>query len=255
MQLERAELREALASGLEQVALAGHDVKTVRVALSSGLGAGCLGPARFVFDSLLASYMIDPEAPNDLQAIAERELSVALASLESLTKPRRGQQTPLDEVDAKDSGALLGAEAAVVMRLWPQLERELLTSGTGDLLTTLELPLSELLAELEMRGVLVDIPLLARIGGRIDASLSEFEREAQAIVGRPFNVHSPRQLETLLFDELGLKPLKRTKTSRSTDADDARGAGRQARAAARHPRAPRAQPSSRARTSTRCRRS
>jgi DNA polymerase-1 len=218
VQLDRAELRQALATGLEQVALAGHDVKTVRVALDSGLGAGCLGSARFVFDSLLASYLIDPEAPNDLRAIAERELSVALASLESLTKPRRGQQTPLDEVDAKDLGALLGAEAALVMRLWPRLERELSASGTDQLLTTLELPLSELLAELETRGVLVDIPLLARLGGKIDASLSEFEREAQAIVGRPFNVHSPRQLETLLFDDLKLKPQKRTKTSRSTDA-------------------------------------
>jgi DNA polymerase-1 len=66
--------------------------------------------------------------------------------------------------------------------------------------------------------VLVDISLLGRLGTKIDASLLEFEREAQVIVGRPFNVHSPRQLETLLFDELKLKPLKRTKTSRSTDA-------------------------------------
>jgi DNA polymerase-1 len=218
VQLERAEVCAALAAGLGQVALAGHDVKTLRVALETGLGEGCIGTASFIFDSLIASYLIDPEAPNALAAIADRELSLELGSLEALTKPKRGQQTPLDEVDAKELGALLGAEAAAVVRLWPRLEQELKTSGTDQLLSTLELPLSDLLAELERRGVLVDISLLGRLGAKIDASLLEFEREAMTIVGRPFNVHSPRQLETLLFDELELKPHRRTKTSRSTDA-------------------------------------
>jgi DNA polymerase-1 len=218
VQLGRTEVREALATGLARLALGGHDVKTLRVALEGGLGKECLGKGSFVFDSLIASYLIDPEAPNSLPEIAERELSLELGSLEALTKPKRGQQTPLDEVDANDLGTLLGAQAAAVMRLWPRLEQELKSTGTDQLLGTLELPLSELLAELELRGVLVDISLLGRLGVKIDASLLEFEREAQAIVGKPFNVHSPRQLETLLFDELKLKPLKRTKTSRSTDA-------------------------------------
>jgi DNA polymerase-1 len=75
-----------------------------------------------------------------------------------------------------------------------------------------------LLAELELRGVLVDVARLQKLGTHIDARLLELEQEAQAIVGRPLNVHSPRQLETLLFDDLGLKHQKRTKTSRSTDA-------------------------------------
>jgi DNA polymerase I len=218
VQLARSEVRAALAAGLGPVALAGHDVKTLRVALETGLGEGCLGKTSFVFDTLIASYLIDPEAPNTLGAIAERELSLELRTLETLTRPKRGQQTPLDEVDAQEVGAVLGAEAAMVVRLWPRLTDELKASGTEQLLSTLELPLSDLLAELEQRGVLVDISLLGRLGAKIDASLLEFEREAQAIVGRPFNIHSPRQLEGLLFDELKLKPLKRTKTSRSTDA-------------------------------------
>jgi len=218
VQLSRAEVGLALASGLGGIALAGHDVKSLRVAIESGLPSGTLPALPFTFDTQLASYLIDPEAPNALAELVERELSIELPSLESLTKPKRGLLVPLDEVDADSLGALLGREAALLMRLWPRLEKELDQAQLSELLRNLELPLSELLAELELRGVLVDISMLGRLGTELDARLLDFEREAQEIVGRPFNVHSPRQLETLLFDDLKLKPLKRTKTSRSTDA-------------------------------------
>src|SRR5690606_30734621 len=106
-------------------------------------------------------------------------------------RQRRGPSTPLDALDAAELGAVLGRAAAAVMRLWPALDRELVQNGLSELLATLELPLSELLAELELRGVLVDISLLDRLGTGIDARLLELEQEAQALVGRPFNVHSP----------------------------------------------------------------
>ena len=217
VQLARAEVAAALDAGLVGVALAGHDVKSVRLGLTQGL-VGALGPARFTFDTLLASYLLDPEEPNTLAELAARELSIELQGQETLTKPRRGARVPLDEVNAEELGTLLGREASAVMRLWPRLEQELTSAQVLGLLQTLELPLSELLAELERDGVLVDISLLARLGTEIDARLLEHESEAQRIAGRTFNVHSPRQLETLLFDELQLAPQKRTKTSRSTDA-------------------------------------
>jgi DNA polymerase I len=217
MQLARAEVAAALDAGLAGVSLAGHDVKAVRVGLAQGL-VGALRPAPFAFDTLLASYLLDPEEPNTLAALAARELSIELPSLDTLTKQKRGARVPLDEVNADELGALLGREASTVMRLWPRLAQGLESAGVLGLMQSLELPLSELLAELELYGVLVDIPLLAELGTFIDARLLEQEREAQEIVGRPFNVHSPRQLETLLFDELGLAHQKRTKTSRSTDA-------------------------------------
>jgi DNA polymerase-1 len=217
VQLARAEVAAALDAGLGGVSLAGHDVKATRLGLAHGL-VGALRPTRFAFDTLLASYLIDPEEPNTLAELAARELSIELPSLEALTKPRRGARVPLDEVNAEELGAVLGKEASAVMRLWPRLASALEGASLMGLMQTLELPLGELLTELELYGVLVDISLLAELGADIDARLLEQEREAQEIVGRPFNVHSPRQLETLLFDELGLAPQKRTKTSRSTDA-------------------------------------
>ena len=83
----------------------------------------------------------------------------------------------------------------------------------------LELPLAEQLSGLELNGILIDEKVLAELGRECDAEIQRLEREAQRVAGREFNANSPRQLETLLFDELGLKPIRRTKTSRSTDAE------------------------------------
>jgi DNA polymerase-1 len=219
VQLSNDDVKRGLAAGLGLggVGLGGYDVKSVHVALAQSLGDD-LGHISFSFDALLAAYQVDPEAPNSLRDLAERELSLELASVETLTKPKRGQQVPLDELGVEELGALVGGEALAVIRLWPILERQLAENDLTKLYVELELPLSAVLTELELRGVLVDVTLLGKLGAQIDARLLDLEREAQAIVGRPFNVHSPRQLETLLFDDLGLKPQKRTKTSRSTDA-------------------------------------
>ena len=226
VQLPVRELRTALAGALAggRIALAAYDVKRVRVALEEALGPGSLdGPAHglgsaFAFDASLASYLVDPEVDNSLGELAERDLGLSLGNLEALTRPRRGAHVPLDEINADELGAVFGAQAMAVVRLWPVLEARLEESTLSELFSQLELPLSQLLAELELRGVLVDLSLLAELGAQIDARLIDLEKEAERVAGRAFNVHSPRQLEVLLFDELGLAHQKRTKTSRSTDA-------------------------------------
>jgi DNA polymerase-1 len=219
VQLSLDEVRHGLATGLgASVALGGHDLKSIRVALTNSLGAEALAGAHFAFDALLASYLIDPEAKNSLNDLADREISLKLPGTDALTKPRRGTNVPLDEVSADELGAVVGQQAMALLRLWPLLEAQLAENGLRELFDTLELPLSQVLAELELRGVLVDVRLLQKLGAQIDQRLLELEAEARELIGKPFNIHSPRQLETLLFDELGLKPQKRTKTSRSTDA-------------------------------------
>ncbi len=220
VQLTVAELARLLLPALAdgRIAVAAYDVKRLRVVLEELLGRGSLAGARFTFDVSLASYLIDPELDNDLAELAQRELGLRIGTTDTLMRPKRGAHLPLDEASADEVGAVLGAEAMAVQRLWPLLEKRLHENDLSKLFNEVELPLSELLAELELRGVLVDMGLLAQLGTQIQVRLRELEAEAQAVAGRPFNVHSPRQLETLLFDELGLKPQKRTKTSRSTDA-------------------------------------
>src|SRR6266542_3520424 len=83
----------------------------------------------------------------------------------------------------------------------------------------IEIPLSRVLAEMERVGVYVDLDELGRLRKSLDSEIERLEKRAVEIVGEPFNVSSPRQLESILFDKIGLKPIKRTKTARSTDAD------------------------------------
>jgi DNA polymerase-1 len=90
----------------------------------------------------------------------------------------------------------------------------------GSVLRDLEMPLSRVLAAMEERGVLVDLGALETIGAFMSTELASLEEKARAISGHPdLNLGSPKQLEAVLFDELGLKAIKKTKTGRSTDAE------------------------------------
>jgi DNA polymerase-1 len=164
-----------------RVGKAGLDLKGAGVALDRH-GITLEG---YAFDAKLASYLLDPEARHDREALAQRELGIA---------------------------------TDFSLRLAERLRPRLAESGLEELYDDVELPLARLLAELERRGVLIDTGVLSSLGADCEAELTRLEKEAHRIVGREFNVNSPRQLETILFDELKLKPLKRTKTSRSTDA-------------------------------------
>jgi DNA polymerase I len=213
VQLSLDVLRAAFADGPPLV-FGGHDLKHLLLVLARlGIEVAELG-----FDALIASYLLDPEADNSLATIVKRELSVDLTSIESLTHPKRGQRTPLDLLSIDELAPLLAGRAAALATLWPLLDARLEEQRLTEIYRGMELPLSKLLAELERVGVLVDVAQLSQLGVELDKRLRELELEAQRVAGRAFNVHSPRQLEVLLFDELGLKPLKRTKTSRSTDA-------------------------------------
>jgi len=90
--------------------------------------------------------------------------------------------------------------------------------GMSDLLTQVEIPLISVLIDMESAGVLIDVIQLEQLGSMLQERMKELEATAKQQAGRDFNVGSPRQLETILFDELGLPVKKRTKSARSTDA-------------------------------------
>ncbi|MBN1611715.1 MAG: DNA polymerase I [Polyangiaceae bacterium] len=197
-----------------RIAKVGHDVKRSMVILRRH-GMPVQG---VLFDVELASYLLDPDRDHTLEGVARAELGVELGSWEALLRGDRGRRFDLDEIDPNRAGALGAARAEAVLALRPRLEQHLENARLNELLGELELPLVPILAEMQMRGVLVDVERLVALGRDCEGALLRLEQEAHQVAGRSFNVHAPRQLETLLFDELGLKPLKRTKTARSTDA-------------------------------------
>jgi DNA polymerase I len=210
-------LREALAPlfAKEGAAFAAHDLKRSDVALAqAGLRIG-----RYESDSSLASYLLDPETRHDRVSLAQRELGLVTGTLDDLAKPARGKRVPIDELPIEPVAAWACESADYALRLARSLADKLDGHALTRLYRDLELPLAQELSDLELNGILVDTKVLADLGRQCDAEITRLEQEAHRVAGREFNPNSPRQLETLLFDELGLKPLRRTKTSRSTDAE------------------------------------
>ncbi len=209
----------------------GHDLKlTIELLRLVGLDFRGLG-----FDTLLASYLLDPEAPNDLKDLANAHLGVQMASYDKVTHKdalRRGHQLSFDEVPI-DEAAPYAAEIPDIARdLAEKLAPSVDAAGMGSLLRDIELPLTEVLADVELAGVKIDTAHMASLASEVDAQLKSIEERArnmvrEALAGRPeadavardFNCGSPKQVEHVLFDVLELPVLKRTKTSRSTDAD------------------------------------
>jgi len=167
-------------------------------------------------DAQLAAYLVDPERRHSLESLG---VDVGHPVLDFSAISKEGRQQRYHDELSEDQVALWAERRALVALSAMKTFRERLGEfGLTSLYEDVELPLSKQLAEMEQLGVLVDTTRLSELGAICDGELARLEHEAIEIVGKSFNVSSPRQLETILFDDLGLKPIKRTKTARSTDA-------------------------------------
>jgi DNA polymerase-1 len=173
-------------------------------------------------DTMLASYLLRAdEHTHSLEDVARTEVNIELDPIAAITpKGPRGSKGRLSEADATRVAAWA---AARVRALIPAgiAEAQALTDDAllGGVYRDLEVPLARVLLRLEETGVRIDPAALARTSRAYDTRIAELEAKCAAIVGHPVQVGSPRALETLLFDELGLPARKRTKTARSTDAE------------------------------------
>jgi DNA polymerase-1 len=122
-------------------------------------------------------------------------------------------------LDTSSSENLLASQAAAYFGIKKNLEADLAERGLTDLFTKLELPVAELLAIMENRGVAVDTKELKRLLELFETEVAEETAKAHASVGHEFNVASPKQLQVILFEELGLPKTKKIKTGFTTDAD------------------------------------
>jgi DNA polymerase-1 len=184
------------------VAKEGHDLKRQHVALRS---AG-LALAGTTFDTLLAAYLLDAgERNHGLAEIARRQ--GIDAGIEPVALER-----PLDR-----EAATRACRLAQTLR--PALAAGLEAAGLGRLFADVELPLAAVLAGMEHRGVQLDCGVLAALSAEYATRLAALEAEIHALAGHPFSIASPLQVRAVLFDELGLPVVKRTKTGPSTDAE------------------------------------
>jgi DNA polymerase I len=178
-----------ISDGLPDRPLRVHDAKKLGV-----LGAH--------FDTFLAAYLIKP--------------GLGSYELDALTSERG-----LAEVEVHhDNKAVEAAarRAAVIQTLSPELNAELEKMSLAQLFYDVELPLADVLGVMERIGMPVDARTLEVIGEEIEARVEEVEQRIYEDVGHPFNIGSPKQLGEVLFEEMSLPPVRKTKTGYSTDA-------------------------------------
>lgn len=181
-----------------------------------GVGVQVVGAA---FDTMVASYLLEAgERNHNLDELAARYLNHQTIKISELIGTGK-QQKRMDEVPVATITAYAAEDADVPLRLWPILERKLREAELAPLFNDLEMPLVEVLVELEHNGIRVDVPRLRELSAEYGRRLKVLEGEIHALAGHAFNIASPKQLQQVLFTELNLPILARTKTGPSTDAD------------------------------------
>jgi len=166
-----------------------------------------------VFDAMLASYLLDPAArQHSLDAIASRFLGFQMTDYAQLSD-QDFRKVPLDE-----ASRYAAADAEVVVRLRQVLSKELEEKGLQTVFQTVEVPLVEVLVDMELAGMLLDPAVLESHGLDLNKQLDVLRSELRQLAGEEFNPNSPKQVAHILFDVLKLPVLRRTKTGPSTDA-------------------------------------
>src|SRR5690606_23320125 len=171
-----------------------------------------------VFDSMLASMLLDPHVPGHrLDDLARRVLGHEMIPIASLIGD--DESVAMDAVPLEVAGPYAAEDADVTLRLHDALMPRLEAEGMAALLRDVEAPLATVLAAMETWGIRCDREELERQGAVLRERAEAPRDEILAIAGCEFNLDSPRQLAEVLFGRLGLKPRKRTKTGYSTDAE------------------------------------
>jgi len=171
-------------------------------------------------DTMIASYLLEAGRRNhNLDELAQTYLGHETIKILELIGSGKNQKR-MDEVPVRRVADYAGEDAWLPLRLRPILAEKLGEAELDDLLRSLELPLIDVLADMEYCGIKVDAARLRELSLRYGRRMEELEKEIHREAGREINIASPKQLQALLFDELKLPVVKRTaKTGPSTDAE------------------------------------
>ncbi|SLM46964.1 DNA polymerase I [Nitrospira japonica] len=186
-----------------------HDLKTTLLAFHR-MGITLAGP---YMDVMVADYLLNPNRrDHQLDTVAFEVLG---------RRPGSGQAAaPRSLFDADVGSRSETVEAASVLALLgPALTERLAGQGSVMLFRDVEMPLVPVLTEIERNGFLLDVQELHELGKEMERELDRMMETITALAGGEFNINSPKQLAAVLFERLGLKPLRKTKTGYSTDEE------------------------------------
>ncbi|WP_138429389.1 DNA polymerase I [Fodinibius saliphilus] len=179
----------------------------------AGLKIG--GPA---FDTMIAAYLIDADQKLKMDTLAKEYLNYECISITELIGEGRKQKT-MDEIAAADIKVYACEDADITLRLYERLSDALSDDDLDEIAETLEFPLMEVLARMEMNGVRLDKKMLEEFSQELREELIRLEETIYEKAGTEFNINSPKQLGEVLFDKMGLPAGKKTKTGQYSTAE------------------------------------
>ncbi len=189
-----------------------YDAKKTMVAMNR-IGFAIKG---VTFDIMLASYLLNPsDSIDDFTSVAVRHDYTEIETDEAIYGKGAKRSTPEEDIVA----AHLARKAVAIAELEKRLVDDLEENEQLALMEDLELPLTFVLAQMEMQGVSVDTKRLENMKVELAGRLKTLEESIHSLAGEEFNINSPKQLGVILFEKLELPPVKKTKTGYSTAAD------------------------------------
>ena len=172
------------------------------------------------YDTMLAHYLIDPETRHNMDVLAENYLNYSPVSITTLIGKKSGKQGNMRDVEIEKVVEYAGEDADITLQLKHVLNKDL-DDNLKKLFEEVEIPLVDVLAEMEYNGVRIDVPTLESMSVELRDASAKVEQEIYEIAGAQFNIASPKQLGEILFDKLKLveKP-KKTKTGQYATGED-----------------------------------
>jgi DNA polymerase I len=162
--------------------------------------------APLTFDTMLAEFIVDPSSRSmGLKNLAFVKLGEEMTHIEELIGKGKKQITMAD-VAIESAAPYAVADAEVTLRLLPIQQQGLRRVNGEKLLEEIDLPLTPVLADMEMAGISLDLPFFQETGARLEKRMAEIEKQVYESVGKPFNINSTQQLSDVLFTQLGLEP-------------------------------------------------
>ncbi len=172
-----------------------------------------------IFDSMVASYLIDPDQKHNMDALSQKWLNYIPISISSLIGEKKSKQFSMRDINPAEISDYACEDADVALKLKNVLEKEIEKNNLVNLAYNIEFPAIAVLTKMERNGVAIDSNALAELSSKIEIQSAELKKNIFTEAGIEFNIDSPKQLGHILFEKLMLPTAKKTKTGFSTDVE------------------------------------
>ena len=201
-------------TGIEKIA---HNIKYDLKVLSR-YGISVAAPT---FDTMIAHYLINPEARQNMDFLAQHYLNYQAISIETLIGKKGKSQGNMRDLEASEISDYACEDADITLQLKHIFEKEVKKPHLKDLFYDMEMPLVEVLMEMEEEGIAIDSKALAEYSKELDSTLIDLDFQIKELAGMEFNTDSPKQMGEVLFEKLKISAkAKKTKTGQYATSED-----------------------------------